>query len=100
MRGHGGEPDFETVIGADGKIQVPGGVLSRAGTGPGSRVKVTLLPAGIAKALERRNVTAAEVDRIAGLQLESREQVIAFLLAEGSLPAASGGARRKGRGKK
>ena len=100
MKGHGGEPDFEAVIGPDGTIRVPGGILSRAGTGPGSRVNVRLLPAGIAKALERRNVTDAEVDRIAGLQLEPREQVIAFLLAEGSLPAASGAARRKGRGKK
>ncbi len=100
MRGSGEEPDFETVIGADGRIEVPGGILSRPGTQPGSRVRVRLVAAGIAKALERRNVTAGEVDRIAAVQLEPREQVIAFLLAEGALRPGAGAPRRKGRGKK
>jgi len=99
MKEPGAEPDFETVIGADGRIEVPGGILSAPGTQPGSRVRVRLVAAGIAKALERRNVTAGEVDRIAAVQLEPREQVIAFLLAEGALSTGAGNVRKKGRRK-
>ena len=98
MKGHGGDLDFETVIDAGGRIEVPEGILSRPGTQAGSRVRVRLVAAGIAEALERRNGTAEEVDRIAAVQLEAREQVIAFLLSEGAL--SPGAARRRGKGKK
>jgi hypothetical protein len=77
--------DFEAVIGADGKISVPGEIISRLGTHTGSPLRVRLLPEVLARALERNNVTAGEVEKIAAVQLEDREQVIAFLLAEGTL---------------
>jgi hypothetical protein len=98
MKGQSGGLDFETVIDAGGRIEVPEGILSRPGTQAGSRVRVRLVPAGIADALERRNVTDEEVDRIAAVQLEERGQVIAFLLAEGALSPGAAAARRKGRG--
>jgi hypothetical protein len=50
-----------------------------------------------AAALERKNVTAEEVERIASVQLESKEQVISFLLAEGVL-APGGGRNLRGYG--
>ena len=48
MKGHGGDLDFETVIDAGGRIEVPEGILSRPGTQAGSRVRVRLVAAGIA----------------------------------------------------
>jgi len=90
--------DFETAIGRDGKIDVPEEILHRLAAHGGSRVRVRLIPAAIAAELERRNVTPEEVERIASVQLESPEQVISFLLAEGVLAPRGGTARRaKGR---
>jgi hypothetical protein len=87
--------EFEAVIGGDGIIRVPRRLMARLGKEPGSRVHVRLTPEVIHRALRRRNVTAGEVDRIASLQLESREQVIAFLLAEGALAPGRAGGRAK-----
>ena len=39
----------------------------------------------VSAALRKRGVTAEEVDEIGNRQLEGREQVLAFLSAEGSL---------------
>jgi hypothetical protein len=75
--------EFDAVIGADGVIRVPADIL-RTIDGDG-RMRVRLTPVVIAEELERRNVTHEEVERIASLQLESRSQVIAFLMAEGAL---------------
>jgi hypothetical protein len=95
----GGEVfDFESVIGGDGKIRVPGEVLRRMGAHAGSRMRIRLIPAVIASALERTNVTTEEMERIASVQLESQARVITFLLAEGVLePGAGKGPRKKGR---
>ena len=85
MKGKDEGLDFEAVIGADGKIGVPAKIIRRLGTHAGSPLRVRLLPEVLVKALERKNVTAAEVETIAAVQLEDREQVIRFLLSEGSL---------------
>ncbi len=100
MKGNGRGLDFEAVIGGDGRIEVPGEVLHRLPANRPSRVRVRLMPAVLAAALERKNVTVEEVERIASVQLESQQQVISFLLAEGTL-AGGGGAhhREKGRTK-
>jgi hypothetical protein len=94
MKGDGGGLEFDAAIGGDGKIEVPGSVLHRLGVRAGSRVHVRLIPAVIAEALKQNNVSYEEVERIASVQLESPEQVIAFLLAEGAL-AHGGRARRR-----
>jgi hypothetical protein len=91
--------DFESAIDGDGKIGVPGEVLRRLGAHAGSRVRVRLIPAVIAAALERKNVTTEEVERIASVQLESQANVISFLLAEGVLSPA-GGKRTRTKGRK
>jgi bifunctional DNA-binding transcriptional regulator/antitoxin component of YhaV-PrlF toxin-antitoxin module len=77
--------DFESVIDGDGRIGVPEEILRRLGAQAGSRVRVRLMPAVIAAALARKNVTTEEVDLIASVQLESQANVISFLLAEGAL---------------
>jgi hypothetical protein len=98
MKGKGEGLEFETAIGGDGRIDVPREVLHRLGAHAGSRMRVRLMPAVIAAALERKNVTAEEVQRIAAVQLETSEQVISFLLAEGALaPRRGTGRRAKGR---
>jgi len=88
--------EFDAEIGADGKIDVPPDVL--ASVGRGSRVRVRLVSAALASALGARGVAAGEVERIAGLQKETHEQVLAFLLSEGAL-ARSGRNRRRRHGR-
>lgn len=100
MKGNDEGLEFEAVIGADGRIAVPGEIVRRLGSHAGSPLRVRLLPEVLAEALERNDVTAAEVERIAAVQLEDREQVITFLLAEGALSPGRRGARAvKGRAK-
>ena len=91
--------DFESAIDRDGRIAVPGEVVRHLGLRAGSRVRVRLMPAAIAAALGRKNVTAGEVERIASLQLESQARVISFLLAEGVL-APGGGTPLRPKGRK
>ena len=91
--------EFESSIDGEGKIGVPGEVLRRLGAHAGSRVRVRLIPAVIAAALGRRNVTIDEVERIAALQLEPQANVISFLLAEGVL-ATGGGRHQRTKGRK
>jgi hypothetical protein len=97
----GGEGlEFESSLDGDGKISVPGDVLRRLGAHAGSPLRVRVMPAVIAAALGRKNVTADEVERIASLQLEPQANVISFLLTEGLLaPGAGNPPRRKGRKK-
>lgn len=100
MKGKGEGTHFEAVIGADGRVEVPQPILVRLGAQAGSRVRVHLIPAHIAEALERYGVTPGELERIAAVQLEPEEQVIAFLLAEGMFARAPGARRRAGGRKK
>lgn len=90
MSGVGESVEFEGKIDGEGKIAVPASVRLKMGTGS---VHVTLTAKALADQLHRRNVTEAEIARIGEVQLESREQVVKFLLAEGALPA--GRAKRK-----
>jgi hypothetical protein len=100
MKGHAEGTYFEAVIGAGGRIDVPPPVLRRLGAHAGTRVRVHILPAHVAQALDRYDVSAGELERIAAVQRESEEQVIAFLLAEGILSRAQGSRRRAGGRKK
>lgn len=77
--------EFRTRIGRDGNIVLPRGV-SRAGTlRRGALVSVQVKHASLPLRLRNRGVTEDEVQRIAAVQMEPREQVMKFLLAEGSL---------------
>ena len=90
--------EFDAAIGPDGAIAVPQEILGRIGRG--ARVRVRLTGAAVASALRRRGVDTEEMDRIAALQRESHEQVLAFLLTEGALAPRgkrTRGADRRGR---
>jgi len=86
--------EFEAVIDSEGKIAVPNHLAVQFG---GKRLQVRLISTEISGALKDRSVTEEEVERIAAMQLESRDQVIAFLLSEGSLRNNRGFRRRSDR---
>ncbi len=74
--------EFETAIDHEGKIAVPDHVVKHFG---GKKLHVRVMSNEISDALREKSVTEEEVERIAGLQREPREQVITFLMSEGSL---------------
>jgi hypothetical protein len=81
--------EFETVAARDGRIKLPGELARRFREGEDIIVRVTL--GSVDSALRRRHVDEGEIARIAGLQLEARENVIRFLKAEGALARPRGG---------
>ena len=54
---------------------------------------VRLTAKALSAELKASNVSEAEIERIGSLQLESRDQVVKFLLSEGAL-VKSGGRKR------
>ena len=73
---------FEGKVDRGGAITLPPD-LRRALAG--KRVSVRLVPRRDAAELAARGVSEVEIDRIAGIQSEPRDQVIRFLLTEGVL---------------
>ncbi|MBI4535863.1 MAG: hypothetical protein HY708_06260 [Ignavibacteriae bacterium] len=76
--------EFDAVIGADGTISIPASVLERFEKGSG-KVHVRLSGRQVASELKDRDVSEDEIQRIAGIQLESHDQVVKFLMSEGAL---------------
>ena len=72
--------EFEALIDDDGKIAVPPQLRKQF---DGTKLHVRLHKEEISGALRSMHVTEDEVERISIVQLESREQVIKFLLCEG-----------------
>jgi hypothetical protein len=77
--------EFDGIIDPRGRISVPQPVLERFRGGAGGKVRVRLTLHRIASELKRRSVTEDEIDRIARVQLETRDQVVRFLFSEGAL---------------
>ena len=90
---------FDAMVDAHGRISVPAAVTAALGHLAPGLLRVQLTPAAVSDELRRNGVTEDEVDRIAELQMEPREQVMTFLLAEGSLAGARG-RRRRAKGRK
>jgi len=78
--------EFKGEIDDDGKIAVPASILSRLKKGS---IHVRLSGNRVASELKARGVTEEEIQRIAATQLESRDQVVKFLLSEGALKRRS-----------
>ncbi len=78
-------PEFVADIGPDGSIRIPASYLERLGYRGGTRVSVRVTELSVAEVLRARGVAETEVDAIGAMQRESREDVLAFLTAEGSL---------------
>jgi hypothetical protein len=75
--------EFEAEVSADGMIPLPRH-LARS-MSPGSALIVRLTHATIHKSLRKRGVSEGEIEHIASLQLEPRENVVRFLQMEGTL---------------
>jgi hypothetical protein len=74
--------EFEATIDEVGKITVPHELAQRL---LGKKLHVRLSNEELAGELRSRGVTEEEVEVIAQTQLESRDQVVKFLLTEGAL---------------
>jgi len=90
--------EFETTVGPDGAINIPGPLLESLGLSEGGKLSVRIMGKAATAFLKRSGVTNDEIDRIAAMQLESPDQVVKFLLSEGSLKAKRGRLSRLRRG--
>ena len=81
---HQSSVEFETILDQSGKIVVPQSVLKEFGKHSGA-IHVRLTAKALSSELKASNVSEEEIERIGSLQLESRDQVVKFLLSEGAL---------------
>jgi hypothetical protein len=88
--------EFEATIDQEGKIAVPHELTLRLS---GMKLHVRLSREELVSELHERGVTEEEVEMIARRQLESRDQVVKFLLTEGALRTRRAFTSRK-RGKR
>ncbi|HUN66401.1 MAG TPA: hypothetical protein VMW43_09900 [Bacteroidota bacterium] len=77
------EFEFDLLVGKGGRISLPPAVGKQLR--PGDRFHVLLTEHRLAAELRRRNIDDELAGRIAARQHEPRENVLRFLLAEGSL---------------
>lgn len=84
MTTHRHRKSTEFVVSVDeaGRIEVPGSMIDEF---KGAKVHVRLSPLHLTTELKRRGVNEDEVELISAVQLETREQVVKFLLSEGAL---------------
>ncbi len=83
--------EFDALIDDDGRITVP---LEMAKHFAGRKLHVRLHREEISAGLREKDVTEDEIERIARVQLESREQVVKFLLTERMLKSDAAFVRR------
>lgn len=86
------DDEFDATIDQEGKIAVPPELARRLS---GKKLHIRLSRKELANELRARGVTEEEVETIALAQLESRDQVVKFLLTEGALRSGKGFARSK-----
>jgi hypothetical protein len=91
MDAHRHSVEFEAAIDASGRIAIPKHLLTLLGATK-ERVHVRVTTKAISSVLRNRKVSEEEIERIGSTQLETREQVLRFLLSEGALATR----RRKG----
>lgn len=77
--------EFEGQVTPDGSVAIPRTILEHLGLSDYARVSVRLTRRNTAALLKRMEVTEEELERIASFQLESADQIVRFLLAEGAL---------------
>jgi len=74
--------EFDGEIDQEGRISVPASIRDQLGNGS---IQIRLSAVGVGAKLGDRGVTEEEIQKIAAAQLESRDQVVKFLLIEGAL---------------
>ena len=90
---------FEAEIDGDGRVQFSRPVAGELRLKTGAKVTVSIAGGVLSKELTAREVSNEEIERIGNVQLEDREQVVKFLLSEGSL-SRSGSLRRRVKGRR
>ena len=89
---------FEAEIDGNGRVQFSQTVAGELQLKAGAKVTVNITGGVLSKELAARGVSNEEIERIGNVQLEDRQQVVKFLLSEGSLSRSrSFKARVKGR---
>lgn len=74
---------FEAHVDSEGTIVIPRAIAKKLGKGKSITVRLT--EGVVSNKLRDRSVTEDELEFIAGLQLERREDIICFLESEGIL---------------
>ena len=77
--------ELDVRVEQNGTAIIPARHLERLGIGPGSRMRVKLIPRKLSRELVQRGVTEEEIEQIGSLQLEPRQNVLGFLSSEGAL---------------
>ncbi len=77
--------EIRLKVGNDGDLVIPKDALDRLNIRQGASVHIRLSPAVLSGALRARNVTEEEIEAIAALQLEPRENVVRFLATESAM---------------
>ena len=75
--------EFETEVQGDGTLRLPKSIAARLRKGIPYTVRIA--QGSVPRSLRVRNVTEHEIETIAALQMEHRENVIRFLRAGGSM---------------
>ena len=77
--------ELHVRVNASGDVTVPRAFLEAIGVAAGAHVQVRITASRRAGTLKKRGITEEEIDGIAALQLEAREQVVRVLSVEGTL---------------
>ncbi|MBS4029466.1 MAG: hypothetical protein KGZ58_12620 [Ignavibacteriales bacterium] len=83
MNEHRSAVEFDTTIDEHGAIHLP--EILQSALNKGTKVSVRVISNVISKELKSKRVLESEIEQLMSLQLENREQVVKFLLTEGSL---------------
>ncbi len=82
--------DFTGVLDAEGKIAVPDALRKALAESGARKIHVRLSPLTVNAGLRAQGVTEEEIDHLCMAQLETREQVVKFLLSEGAMKSDAG----------
>jgi hypothetical protein len=77
--------EFEAEVDGEGKVQFSRFVTDDLWLKRGAKVTVRIVGGVLSSELTARDVSDEEIERIGNLQLEDRDQVVKFLLSEGTL---------------
>ena len=86
--------EFEETIRSEGTIAVPATLLR---TLRSYNVIVRLTEGSVSPALRNHGVSESEIENIATVQMESRDNILRFLTAEGSLARNAAFVRKSGK---
>ncbi len=86
--------EINLKVESDGDLVIPKAALHRLNIREGASIHIRLTPTVLSGKLKARNVTEGEVETIAALQLEPRENVVRFLATESALSGNKGFLKR------